>query len=221
MAEGTKERILSEGVDLLSRDGFAGITLGVLSQKTGLSKSGLFAHFKSKDAVQLELLEETTRIGFLSFVQPAMKSAPGLVRLRAVVEGWLGWTEKAGLAGGCPVAAGLFELDDAPKSNPIRRRVLSMEERWRGQLTQLVEEAIASGEFRRDLDVDQFVWELCGIYLSHHASHRFIHDPLALDRAATAFESLIERARDAHRRRRPRVRREQNRRRSRVGVAKR
>src|SRR6266702_2604763 len=114
MAEGTKERILSEGVDLLSRDGFAGITLGVLSQKTGLSKSGLFAHFKSKDAVQLELLEETTRIGFLSFVQPAMKSAPGLVRLHAVVEGWLGWTEKAGLAGGCPVAAGLFELDDAP-----------------------------------------------------------------------------------------------------------
>lgn len=192
MAKGTKERILTQGVDLLSRNGFAGVTLGALAQKTGMSKSGLFAHFKSKDDVQLELLEETTRIGFQSFVQPAMQNAPGLTRLRAVVQGWFGWTEKAGLAGGCPVAAGMFEFDDAPNSDPIRSRLLSMEKRWRGQLTQLVNEAIASGEFRRDLDVDQFVWELCGIYLNHHASHRFIRDPLAFNRAQRAFESLIE-----------------------------
>jgi AcrR family transcriptional regulator len=78
MAKGTKERILTAGVDLLSRNGFAGVTLGVLSQNTGMSKSGLFAHFKSKDEVQLELLEETTRIGLISFVQPAMQTAPGL-----------------------------------------------------------------------------------------------------------------------------------------------
>ena len=209
MGKGTKERILAEGVDLLSRDGFAGVTLGVLSQKTGMSKSGLFAHFKSKDEVQFELLEETTRIGFLGFVQPAMKNAPGLARLRAIVQGWLGWTEKAGLAGGCPVAAGMFEFDDVPESDLIRKRIFSMEERWRGQLAQLVKEVIASGEFRRDLDVDQFVWELCGIYLSHHVSHRFIHDPLALERAGRAFESLIERSLAAHTPGRARVRREQ------------
>ena len=194
MAKGTKERILTEGVDLLSESGFAGVTLGVLSQKTGISKSGLFAHFKSKDDVQLELLEEITRVGFRSFVQPAMTSATGLARLRAVVCGWLGWTEKAGLGGGCPVAAGMFEFDDAPQSDIIRQRLLSMEQRWRGQLAQLVGEAIASGEFRRDLDADQFVWELCGIYLSHHASHRFVCDPRALDRAEKAFESLVERS---------------------------
>lgn len=114
---------------------------------------------KRPDEVQLELLEETTRIGFRSFVQPAMKNAPGL--------------------GGCPVAAGMFEFDDAPESDLIRRRLFAMEERWRVQLTQLVTEAIESGEFRRELDVDQFVWELCGIYLNHHASHRFICDPPA------------------------------------------
>jgi AcrR family transcriptional regulator len=211
MGKGTKERILTEGVDLLSRNGFAGVTLGVLSQKTGMSKSGLFAHFSSKDEVQLELLEETTRIGFVSFVQPAMQCAPGLVRLRAVVHGWLGWTEKAGLAGGCPVAAGMFELDDAPNSNLIRQRLFSMEERWRSQLTQLVQEVIAAGEFRRDLDVDQFVWELCGIYLNHHASYRFIRDPLALDRAERAFESLIEHSLPEHTPVKARVLREQNR----------
>jgi AcrR family transcriptional regulator len=156
MGKGTKERILAEGADLLSRNGFGGVTLGLLSQKTGMSKSGLFAHFKSKDEVQLALLEETTRIGFLSFVQPAMQNAPGLARLRAVVQGWLGWTEKAGLAGGCPVAAGMFEFDDAPESDLIRQRLFSMEERWRGQLTQLVNEVVTSGEFKRDLDGDPF-----------------------------------------------------------------
>jgi AcrR family transcriptional regulator len=221
MGKGTKERILTEGVELLSRSGFAGVTLGVLSQKTGMSKSGLFAHFKSKDEVQLELLEETTRIGFLSFVQPALSNAPGLIRLRAVVYGWLGWTEKAGLGGGCPVAAGMFELDDAPESDLIRQRLASMEERWRGQLTQLVNEVIASGEFRRDLDADQFVWELCGIYLNHHASHRFIRDPLALGRAEKAFESLIERSRAAHAPGKPRVLQKRNRQGPRGKAAKR
>jgi len=220
MGKGTKERILTEGVDLLSRNGFAGVTLGVLSQKTGMSKSGLFAHFKSKDEVQLELLEETTRIGFLSFVQPAMKNAPGLARLRAVFQGWLGWTEKAGLAGGCPVAAGMFEFDDAPESHLIRRRLFSMEERWRVQLAQLVTEAIESGEFGRDLDVDQFVWELCGIYLNHHTSHRFIRDPLAFNRAERAFESLIERSLASHAPGKPRVLRERNRQRPRAKTAK-
>jgi AcrR family transcriptional regulator len=208
MGKATKARILTKGVDLLSRGGFSAVTLGVLAQQTGMSKSGLFAHFKSKDDVQLELLEETTRIGYTSFVQPAMKSAPGLARLRAVVHGWLGWTEKAGLGGGCPVAAGMFELDDAPESDRVRQRLFSMEERWRGQLSRLVKEAIESAEFRRDLDADQFVWELCGIYLNHHASHRFIRDRLALDRANRAFESLIERSLALHAPGKPRARRD-------------
>jgi AcrR family transcriptional regulator len=194
MGKATKERILTEGVDLLSRGGFAGVTLGVLAQEVGMSKSGLFAHFKSKDEVQLELLEKTTQIGFTSFVQPAMKSSPGLARLRAVVDGWLGWTEKAGLHGGCPDAAGMFELDDAPESDPVRQRLIAMEASWRGQLAQLVNEAVASGELRHGLNVDQFVWELCGIYLNHHASHRFLHDPSARDRAVEAFESLVARS---------------------------
>lgn len=221
MGKTTKERILKKGVDLLSQGGFAGVTLGVLAAQTGMSKSGLFAHFKSKDEVQLELLEKTTQIGFASFVQPAMKSSPGLTRLRAVVHGWLGWTEKAGLQGGCPVAAGMFELDDAPESDAVRRRLVSMEERWRGQLAQLVKGAIASGELRRGLDVDQFVWELCGIYLSHHASRRFIQDPLAFDRAERAFESLIARSIAARKPGSPRAPRRRDNRRASAAVTQR
>ena len=211
MGNTTKERILSEGVDLLSRGGFAGVTLGVLAQQTGMSKSGLFAHFQSKDEVQLELLNETARISMTSFVRPAMQSAPGLGRLRAIVLGWLGWSEKAGLGGGCPIAAGMFELDDAPESDPVRQRVLVMGEQWRSLLAQCAREAIQTGELERDLDVDQFVWELCGIYLSHHVSHRFVRDPLALNHATRAFESLIERSRPTHKPQNPLPPKKQNR----------
>jgi len=115
----------------------------------------------------------------------------------------------------------MFELDDAPEPDLIRQRLFSMEERWRGQLTQLVNGVIASGEFRRDLDADQFVWELCGIYLNHHASHRFIRDPLALDRAKRALKSLIERSLAAHPPAKPRARRERNNQRPRSRAAKR
>jgi hypothetical protein len=124
-----------------------------------------------------------------------MSAPPGLPRLRALVENWLGWTTRAGLRGGCPVAAALFELDDV--ETEARGEVLAMEARWRGLLSQLTQEAIGAGDLRSDLDVPQFVWELCGIYLSHHASHRFLRDADAGARAAVALDALIERARPA------------------------
>ena len=190
----TKERILAQGLDLLTQAGFTNITVGVLAQRAGMSKSGLFAHFGSKEEVQLKLLEEALRVGAATFVEPAMRNQPGLNRLRAIVHGWFGWTEKAGLQGGCPIAAGLFEFDDAPKTDLVRQRLLAIEERWRGFLTSSTSEAVDAGELRADLDLDQFVWELCGIYLNHHVSHRFLHDPIATERAQAAFNNLINRS---------------------------
>ncbi len=187
----TRERILDRGLDLMSTSGLSGVTLGVLADQSGMSKSGLFAHFGSKEEVQLGLLEHMAQFAGGHIVGPAMRAAEGLPRLRALVHNWLGWTAKAGLAGGCPVAAGMFELDDA--DGPVRERLLAMESQWRGLLKQLTEQAMAHGHLRHDLDTEQFVWELCGIYLSHHASLRFVRDPLANDRAHRAFESLLER----------------------------
>lgn len=190
----TKEHILTQGLNLLTSTGFANITVGVLAQRTGMSKSGLFAHFGSKEDVQLELLEQTLRVATATFIEPALRHAAGLERLSAVVYGWFGWTEKAGLAGGCPIAAGLFEYDDASTEAPVRRRLLAMEERWRFFLGTTVGEAVETGELRADLDVEQFVWELCGMYLNHHVSQRFLHDPNANARAQEAFEGLIKRS---------------------------
>jgi AcrR family transcriptional regulator len=188
----TRSRILEEGTNLLSVSGLSGVTIGALAEQTGMSKSGLFAHFGSKEEVQLALLENTARIAEKHVVAPALRAKEGLPRLKALVRNWLGWTSRAGLAGGCPVAAGIFELDDS--DGPVRKRLLQMESSWREFLGQHVKRAVQLGHLRRALDVEQFVWELCGIYLTHHASVRFVRDPKADARARTAFAALLERA---------------------------
>ncbi|HZZ67977.1 MAG TPA: TetR/AcrR family transcriptional regulator [Phenylobacterium sp.] len=189
----TRERILAHGLDLLSEVGLSGVTLGVLAENVGMSKSGLFAHFRSKDAVQIALLQQMARTANAVVVAPAMQRPPGLARLTTLVEGWLGWTTRAGLRGGCPVAAALFELDDV--DGEVRDEVVAMEARWRGLLSQLTREAMDEGALRPDLDIEQFVWEFCGLYLSHHASHRFLRDPQAEARALRAFAALVDRSR--------------------------
>lgn len=191
-ASPTRIKILRHGLDLISTAGLSGVTIGMLAERSGMSKSGLFAHFGSREEVQLGLLDYTAEFAGEHVVAPSMQAPEGLSRLRELVANWLGWTERAGLAGGCPIAAGMFEVDDL--ETPVRERLLVMEKRWRGLLAELTHQAVAHGHLRKDLDVNQFVWELCGIYLSHHASLRFVRDPEATERAQKAFNSLLARA---------------------------
>ena len=188
----TRSRLLAVGLDTISVEGLTGLTLGGLAVEAGVSKSGLFAHFKSKEDLQLSLLEATVRLASAHVVAPAMNVEPGLPRLKTVVENWLGWSTRSGLRGGCPIAAAIFELDDL--CGEIRDRVLQQEAAWRGLLVGLVREAVKCGHLPENVDVDQFVWELFGIYLSHHASSRFLRDPKARDRARAAFTALVRRA---------------------------
>jgi len=188
----TRERILHQGLALISQSGLAGVTLGVLADQVGMSKSGLFAHFRSKEDVQIELLSHMAEFATAQVVEPSMTASDGLPRLRALVRNWFGWAQRAGLPGGCPVAAGLFEFDDI--EGRVRNKILEMEAQWRRLLTELVVRAVELRHFRRDLDVDQFVWELCGIYLGHHAAHRFLRAADADARAHSAFKALLDRA---------------------------
>jgi AcrR family transcriptional regulator len=188
----TRERILHHGLALMSQSGLTGVTLGVLAEQVGMSKSGLFAHFRSKEEVQIELLSHMAEFAAAHVIEPSMAAAQGLPRLRALVRNWFGWAQRAGLPGGCPVAAGLFEFDDV--EGRVRNKILEMEAQWRRLLTDLVQRAVALGHLRRDLDVDQFVWELCGIYLGHHATHRFLRSADADSRAQRAFRALLDRA---------------------------
>lgn len=199
-ATSTRERILDQGLALMSRSGLTGVTLGVLADQVGMSKSGLFAHFRSKEDVQIQLLSHMAEVAAANVIEPSMAAKEGLPRLLALVRNWFGWAQRAGLPGGCPVAAGLFEFDDI--EGRVRNRILEMESQWRLLLTGLVRRAVDLAHFRRDLDVDQFVWELCGIYLSHHAAHRFLRAADADARARTAVQILVERAMPPRRRHR-------------------
>lgn len=184
----------------MSQSGLTGVTLGVLADQVGMSKSGLFAHFRSKEEVQIELLSHMADFAMSHVVEPSMKAREGLPRLQALVRNWFGWAQRAGLPGGCPVAAGLFEFDDV--EGRVRNKILEMEGQWRLTLTELVQRAVSLGHLRRGLDVDQFVWELCGIYLGHHAAHRFLRSADADRRAQIAFQALVDRAMPPGKRRR-------------------
>ena len=188
----TRDRLLAVGLDAISVEGLSGITLGGLASAARMSKSGLFAHFASKERLQLDLLDAMARTADAYVVGPAFAEPEGLPRLSALVANWLGWSTRAGLRGGCPIAAALFELDDL--DGEVREKVVAMESHWRMLLLSLVNEAVARRHLSADVDAEQFVWELCGIYLSHHASSRLVRDARAGKRARVAFEALLQRA---------------------------
>lgn len=187
----TKNRLIEIALDQTSVDGLNGVTLGQLAADSGLSKSGLFAHFRSKEQLQIEILDASARTADRIVREPAMAVTEGLPRLLAVMENWLGWSRRAGLHGGCPVAAAMFELDDS--DGPVRDHAAKLEEYWRDQLQELVTAAKRLSHLAPDTDVEQFVWELFGIYLSHHVSSRFMRDPEARTRARTAIDALVAR----------------------------
>jgi AcrR family transcriptional regulator len=174
---------------MISERGLAGVSLGRLAERTGISKSGLFAHFRSKEELQVELLQAAEEVLRRDVIAPAMEAPEGLTRLRVLVRRWLGWAERAGLPGGCPLFGAAFELDDA--EGPVRDYLVKSQNAWTALLGKLVREASALGQLREDLDAAQFVWQLHGIYLSHHVSWRLSRDPDADERASAAFEALV------------------------------
>jgi AcrR family transcriptional regulator len=174
----------------LSTSGFAGVTIGLLASQVGMSKSGLFAHFKSKEEIDIALLKQMVEVAYKSVIVPTMRAQQGLPRLTALVENWFGWSTKAGLV----------------VEGPVREKLLELEKQWNETLKQFISESIATGELRKDLDIDQFIWEMMGFYLNHHASRRFMRSRDANMRAKKAFQGLIDRSRSLGSKRTAKVR---------------
>ncbi len=189
----THDRILDQGLRMACVTGLSGVTFGALADAVGMSKSGLFAHFRSKEDIQIRLMSHAEALVAAKVVAPAMAEAPGLPRLVALMRHWLGWTRRAGLEGGCPIASALFELDDL--DGVVRTHVAHAEARTQALLATLAGEAVAAGALHEKTDIDQLVWELRGIYLGHHVASRFVRDSAADRRAWTAFEALLDRYR--------------------------
>lgn len=185
----TRQTIVEHAAGLATQMGLAGLTIGRLADDLGLSKSGLFAHFESKESLQLSAMEYAAQRFVDAVVKPAFTAARGEPRVRSLFENWLGWPQKSGLAGGCFFVAVTAELDDRP--GPVRDRLVKLQQDWLDTLAQAVRIGIAEGHFRKDVDPDQFAYEMYGVMLVNHHCTRLLRDPRAESRARRAFENLL------------------------------
>lgn len=191
--EETRSAILAEAVAMASVEGLNGLSIGVLAARTGLSKSGLFAHFGSKEALQKSILQSAIDLFTREVAAPALLEPRGEPRIRAIFTHWLRWTQSPNLPGGCPLMTAAIELDDHP--GPLRDFLVATQERWMDFLAHAAEIAIEEGNFRPDLDLGRFAFEFNCILLGYNSSARLLRNPQAEDHARWAFESLLERSR--------------------------
>jgi AcrR family transcriptional regulator len=186
----TRERILDQAVRLASRDGLDGLTIGTLSTELGLSKSGLFAHFGSKDELQLQVLQAAVERFEQTVIRPALSAPRGEPRIRAFFENWLAWEDDPGMPGGCLLVAASVELDDRPGP---QRDFLSQAHKDRFQfMVKAARMSVEAGHFRADLDPGQLAFEMNAIVLGYHHVHRMLRDEKAGDYARAAFERLLD-----------------------------
>jgi AcrR family transcriptional regulator len=189
--EQTRAAILDEALRVASKLGLEGLTIGGLAEATGMSKSGLFAHFGSREDLQLAVLEHAAQRYGETVLMPALKIERGLPRLRAMFEHWLDWTLASGLPGGCIMIAAAAEYDDRP--GPIRDAVIANQHRGNAVTRKAVRLAIDEGHLKTDTDPEQITFELLGIVLASHNHRRLLGDKEARKRALTAFGQLIAR----------------------------
>ena len=174
---------------LVSKAGLDGLTIGTLAEATGLSKSGLFAHFGSREDLLLAVLEHGQRQFTDVVLKPALAKPRGVPRLRAMFSHWLDWTESAELPGGCPMIGGAAEFDDKP--GPVRDTLAAGQRAWIETLKRAVRQALDEGQLARDTDPEQLVFELFGIALVVHHHRRLLGYSKARARALAALERLL------------------------------
>jgi AcrR family transcriptional regulator len=196
--EATRDAIVRMALTQAMEVGLEGISLGVLASALGLSKSGLFAHFKSKEALQLAVLEESIELFAEKVVIPALAKPRGEPRVRALFENKLAWIETNGLGEGCIFASLIQEYDDRP--GVVRDRLVQSQQQWRDTIAKAVQLAIRERHFDAEEDAEQLAFELVGIDASFHESYKLLEDPAARQRAMRAYERLLESAKPRRRR---------------------
>ena len=184
----TREAILARSYALACRSGLEGLTIGLVASEVGMSKSGVFAHFGSREELQLSTLDLAGELFARDVLQPALAERRGLPRLRAIFAHWAEWVRHE-KDGGCLFLAAASEYDDRP--GPIRDRLLELEAAWREQLARAVQLAIDGGELDRTTEPAQFAFELYARALAIHHDAGLTGYAGALARGLGAFERLI------------------------------
>jgi len=183
----TRQAILEAGLKMASSVGLEDVTIGELAKVTGMSKSGLFAHFQSKENLQLEILAFAGQVFADRIVVPALNVPAGVARVKALVDNWIGWTAR--LTGGCIFVAASTEFSDRP--GPVRDFLLRQQADWLDSLTRLARSAMRVGDFREDIDPGQFAFDLYSLLLGFHLYDKLLQDAKTRQRQQAALERLL------------------------------
>ena len=188
----TRRAILDLALDLASKIGLEGLTFGVLAKRAGMSKSGLYAHFDSKESLQCRVLDAAAKRFVDVVLAPALKRSRGLPRIEELFVRWLRW-ETEELKGGCPFAAAATEFDDRP--GPVKDTLIAHLRDLLGSVSRAAAIAIEEGHFQAELDAEQFAFEFWAVLIAHQHYGRLLGHPDAGVRARHAFDALVGRAR--------------------------
>lgn len=186
--ESTRQAVLERAVEVASRLGLSGLTIGSLATEVEMSKSGLFGHFKSKEQLQLQVLAHARETFTDQVVRPALSAPRGVPRLQTLFERWLDVGRDS--APGCLFVSAATEFDDQPGA--VRDQLVRDHRDLLESLAQMFRTGITEGQFSPDADPDQFAHELHGVMLGYFHALRLMHDPTAEKRTRKAFDRLID-----------------------------
>ncbi|WP_418318639.1 TetR/AcrR family transcriptional regulator [Piscinibacter sakaiensis] len=184
----TRSAILEAALGLSSHIGLEGLSIGALAEVMGMSKSGVFAHFGSREELQISVIREYHAKFEEEVFYPALKEARGLPRLLALFERWVRRVTVE-LDSGCIYISGAVEFDDRP--GPVRDALAAMVQAWQDALERAIRLAVYEGHLRADTEPAQLLFEIHGLILALHHDARFLRDPNAIDRAGKAFDRII------------------------------
>jgi AcrR family transcriptional regulator len=184
----TRTAIVEVALDLASRNGLEGLTIGLLADRMNMSKSGVFAHFGSREDLQLDVITLYHRRFEQEVFYPSLQEARGVRRLEAM---FARWVERVSveIASGCIYISGAVEYDDRP--GPIREKLVEMVQAWQSALLRCVRQAVETGDLKQDTDPEQLVYEMYGLILALHHDARFLRIPGSVDRAHRGFARLL------------------------------
>jgi AcrR family transcriptional regulator len=185
----TRATILEAALALASHMGLEGLSIGALAEVTKMSKSGVFAHFGSREELQICVVREYHAKFEEEVFVPAMREARGLPRLRALFDRWVRRVSVE-IDSGCIYISGAVEFDDRP--GPVRDALVTMVQTWQQALERAIHIAVDEGHLRADTEPAQMLFEVHGLILALHHDARFLRNPGAVERARAAFQRVLD-----------------------------
>lgn len=187
--ERTRSSILQRAVDIASLEGLEGLTIGRLADELEMSKSGLFAHFGSKEDLQLATIDAASQRFIDEVVRPALQAERGYPRLMAITRFWLDYVRRKVFPGGCFFAAASFEFDGRP--GVVRDRIAKTMDDWFDMLEKSIRLAKEEGHLKPDVDPAQLAFELNALFFGANFAYNLRNDEQAFARARKAIEQRL------------------------------